>query len=192
MHMELTIHTVESAPEGSREMLQKSLARYKFLPNLHGIMAGSPVMYEAYQAIGATYAKSKMSVLERQIVLQSINHENECHYCLAAHSMIATAEKMPAIILTALRDGAPLADPKLQTLRSFAAKMTRERGWVQADDVQAFYAAGYSEENLLEVIVAIGYKVMSNYINHIAETPLDPAFKAFEWQHPRNHLAAPA
>lgn len=183
--MQLTLHTAQTAPDASREMLEKSLARYTFIPNLHGIMAGSPVMYEAYQAIGQIYGKSSMSVLERQIVLQSINYENECHYCLAAHSKIATAERMPAPILEALREGQPLADAKLETLRVFAAKMTRERGWVQPEDVQALYDAGYTEATVLEVIVAVAYKVMSNYINHIAETALDPAFKPFEWTHPR-------
>ncbi len=180
--MDLTIHTLETAPQGSKEMIEKSLARYKFLPNLHGVMAGSPVMYEAYQSVGAIYAKASLSVLERQIVLQSINYENECHYCLAAHSMIATMEKMPVEILAALRSGAALADPKLQTLRSFAALMTRQRGWVDDTDVRAFFAAGYSEENLLEIIVAIAYKVMSNYINHVGETALDPAFEKFAWK----------
>jgi alkylhydroperoxidase family enzyme len=180
--MDLTIHTLETAPEGSKEMIEKSLARYRFLPNLHGVMAGSPVMYEAYQAIGATYGKATLSVLERQIVLQSINFENACHYCLAAHSMIATMENMPPPILAALRNGTPIADRKLQTLRQFAAQMTRQRGWVEDLDVQAFYDAGYTEENLLEIIVAIAYKVMSNYINHVAATPLDAAFQPFAWK----------
>ncbi len=183
--MQLTIHTLETAPEASRDMVVKSQARYKFLPNLHGIMAGSPVMYEAYQAIGQIYGKSSMSVLERQIVLQSINYENECHYCLAAHSMIATNERMPASTLEALREGRPLAEAKHEVLRSFAARMTRERGWVEQADVQAMYDAGYTEATVLEVIVAIAYKVMSNYINHLAETPLDPAFAPFAWTHPR-------
>ena len=168
-------------------MLTKSQARYKFIPNLHGIMAGSPVMYEAYQSIGAIYGKSSMSVLERQIVLQSINFENECHYCMAAHSLIATGEKMPPKILTALREGNPLTDKKLEVLRSFAATMTRKRGWASQEEVQAFLGAGYTQENLLEVIVAIAYKVMSNYINHLAETPLDDAFRPYAWEHPGRH-----
>lgn len=186
--MRLTIHTPESAPAASREMLARSKARYGFVPNLHAIMAGSPVMYEAYQSIGAIYAKSTLDVLERQVVLQSINFENECHYCLAAHTRIAIGEKMPADILAALRDGRPLDDPRLETLRAFAATMTRERGWAPPEAVQAFLAAGFTEENLLEVIVAVAYKVMSNYINHLAETPLDPAFAPHAWDHPRNRL----
>ena len=182
--MQLTIHDSKTAPDASRDMLTKSQARYKFVPNLHGIMAGAPVMYEAYQAIGQIYAKSGMSVLERQVVLQSINFENECHYCLAAHSLIATAEKMPPDILAALREGRPLNDAKLQALRVFAARMTRERGWLSPAEVQAFYDAGYGEATLLEVIVAVAYKVMSNYINHIAETPLDAAFQPYAWKRP--------
>ena len=78
--MNYTIHTIETAPADTKEKLEDSLERYKFIPNLHGIMAESPVMLDAYKMLGNLYAKTDMSVLERQIVLLSINFENECHY----------------------------------------------------------------------------------------------------------------
>ena len=179
--MDFTIHTAETAPEASRESLQDSRKRFGFVPNLHGVMAESPVMLEAYKTLAGLYGKTDMSVLERQVVLLAINHENDCHYCMAAHSTIAQMEKMPAAILAALREGRPLDDPKLEALRSFAAAMTRSRGWVPEAGQQALLDAGYTRRTIQEVIVAIGFKVISNYQNHLAATPVDPPFQAQAW-----------
>lgn len=182
--MEFTRHTPETAPEAGRPLLQASQDRYKFVPNLHAVMAEAPPLLEAYQALGDLYSKTSMSVLERQIVLMSINYDNNCHYCMAAHSAIATMEKMPEDILTALREGKPLADIKLEALRAFAAKLSAQRGWVDDADVQIFLDAGYTKQTVLEIVLAVGYKVLSNYTNHLAQTPVDPAFKDFTWSKP--------
>ncbi|WP_408902981.1 carboxymuconolactone decarboxylase family protein [Methylobacterium radiotolerans] len=179
--MDLTIHTPGTAPERSKPIAADSLERYGFLPNLHGIMAESPVMYEIYRQTGATFARRTLSALERQIVLRAIDYENECHHCMAVHSPIATRERIPGAILSALRHGDPLADPKLETLRSFAAAMTRTRGQVGQAELDRFEAVGYTRENLLEAIVAIGYEVLGNDIDHVAATPLDAAFEAYAW-----------
>ncbi|MGF1500848.1 MAG: carboxymuconolactone decarboxylase family protein [Paracoccaceae bacterium] len=182
--MDFTIHTPETAPEASKAQLEDSQAKYRFIPNLHGIMAESPALLEAYKVIGNIYAKTELSVLERQIVLLAVNYENECHYCMAAHSVIAQMEKMPAEILDALRAGQPLADPKLEALRSFAAKLTRNRGWLDRAEFEALLAAGYTKRTIQEVILAISYKVMSNYMNHVSETVVDEPFQKQLWTKP--------
>ncbi|GAB5469121.1 MAG: carboxymuconolactone decarboxylase family protein [Rhodospirillales bacterium] len=179
--MELTYHSLDSAPEASKPLLQASLTRMTFIPNLHAVMAESPQLLQAYQTLSGLYAKTSLSVLERQIVLLAINYENDCHYCMAAHSAIATLEKMPPEILEALRKGKPLADPKLQALRAFAVKVTVSRGWPEKSDTQTLLAAGYGKQVMLEVILAVGFKVLSNYVNHLAETVPDESFKPFAW-----------
>lgn len=182
MMTELTIHSADTAPEAAKPLIEKSMKNYGMLPNLHGVMAEAPALLQGYQALSEIYAQTSMSVLERQIVLMAINRVNACHYCMAAHSMLATMEKMPDDILTALRDGTPLADGKLQALRHFAEVMTETRGWPDETDLQALFDAGYSKQTVLEVVLAIGYKVMSNYVNHIAATPLDEPFVKFQWK----------
>jgi len=179
--MEFTYHRVESAPEAAKPLLEQSLARYKFIPNLHAVMAEAPQLLAAYQQVGDLYSKTSLTVLEQQIVLLSINRENDCRYCMAAHSAIANLKKMPADILRALREGRPLDDRKLQALRAFAETMTVTRGWPDEGALEALLQAGYSKQQLLEVILALGYKVMSNYVNHLAETELDESFKPFVW-----------
>lgn len=179
--MDFTIHSKDSAPAPGKPLLQKSLDTYGFIPNLHGVMAEAPALLEAYQTIGGLWAKTELSVLERQIVLMTINRVNECHYCMAAHSMIATMEKMPADILDALRAGSALADPKLEALRRFTETMVETRGWANDAAVQALLDAGYAKATVLEIVLGISYKVMSNYVNHLAETALDTPFQAHKW-----------
>ena len=182
--MDFTVHTKDSAPSAAKPLLESSEAKYKFVPNLHGVMAESPELLESYQVLSGLWTKTSLSVVERQIVMLTINYENGCHYCMAAHSTLATMEKMPADILAALRGGTPIADTRLETLRAFTRTMVEKRGWVDGGDLQALLDAGYTKQTVFEVILALGYKVMSNYTNHIAATPVDPAFAAQTWTKP--------
>lgn len=61
----------------------------------------------------------------------------------------------------------------------------RDRGWPASDDVDQFLAAGYTRENILEVVLVVALKTLSNYINHLADTPLDQQFEAFAWSAPQ-------
>ena len=84
-------------------------------------------------------------------------------------------------VIEALRNGSELADPKLEALRTFAIRINETRGWPDQQDIDALLSAGYTQRTVLEVILGTSLKVMSNYTNHIAGTPLDSAFKAVEW-----------
>jgi alkylhydroperoxidase family enzyme len=108
---------------------------------------------------------------------------------MAAHSAIATMERMPDDILTALRSNTPIADEKLQALREFARIMVQKRGWVTDADIRMLLNAGYDRQVALEVVLAVSYKVLSNYTNHIAETPLDEPFEKFHWEEPEKAAA---
>ncbi len=80
------------------------------------------------------------------------------------------------------RAGTALADPKLKALRQFTVAMTHDRGWPSEADVQTFSAAGYTKQTMLEVVLGISYKVLSNYTNHLAHTDVDGAFSADAWK----------
>ena len=75
-------------------------------------------------------------------------------------------------------------DPKLEALRVFTLILTENRGWAAPEAVEAFLAAGFNRQNVLEIIVVIAHKVLSNYTNHLAEPPLDAAFGQFIWTKP--------
>ena len=178
------VHTLESAPEGSRAILEGARKSFGFVPNLLGVFAEAPAALEAYTTIGATFDKTSFSPTERQIILLSTSFENECSYCIAAHSTIATMQKVPADVLEAVRNGETLADPKLEALAAFTRQVVQEAGWVSEEDVRSFLDAGYSRSQVLELLVGVAMKTLSNYTNHISETVLDDAFQPQAWTRP--------
>jgi uncharacterized peroxidase-related enzyme len=178
------IHTLETASVEGKAALEISMQSYGGIPNLHGVMAAAPRLLEAYQALNKLFMQNSLSNPERHVVWLTINVENGCTYCVAAHSMIAAMSGMDAEAVEALRTGADLADPKLQTLRAFTRHMLDTRGWPEAGQLTAMQAAGYSSETVLDVIMGIGMKTLSNYTNHVADTPLDEGFADYRWEKP--------
>ena len=174
------IHTVETAPE-SKVLIEQAQQAFGFLPNLLATMADAPSLLEGYMTLSAIFDKADLSPTERQTVLMVNNRLNGCTYCMSAHTGISKAQGVPDDIIAALRDGSELSDPKLEALRVFAVKINESRGWPSDDDIDALLAAGYSNRTVLEVILGTALKVMSNYTNHIASTPLDQPFASVEW-----------
>jgi len=179
--MSYRVHSIETAPEGARDDLAKACERYGFLPNLLGVMAEAPTLLRGYLGLMRLFEESSLTPTERQIVLLTVSHENVCTYCVAAHSVIAEIQKVPAEVIQAIRDDVPIPDPKLEALRRFARAVVIGRGHPGKAALDGFIAAGYSEANVLEVVLGVGVKTLSNYTNHIAETPLDAAFAPAKW-----------
>lgn len=179
---EFTLHTQESAPEDSRPLLDNSLKAFGMIPNLHAVMAESPQHLEAYQKLHELFQQTSLSVVEQTVVWMTINVEHACHYCVPAHTAIAHMQKVNDGVIDALRKADPLEDDKLEALRQFTLKVVRQRGVVSDADVDAFLSAGYSKRQVLDIILGLAQKVMSNYVNHLADTPVDAPFTKFEWQ----------
>lgn len=174
------LHTAETAPD-AKELISNAQNAFGFLPNLLATMAEAPALLEGYMTLAAIFDKSDLSPTERQIVLMVNNRLNGCTYCMSAHTGIAKAQGVPDDVINTLRDGTELSDPKLEALRVFAARINESRGWPEQSDIDALLSAGYTSRTVLEVILGTAVKVMSNYTNHIASTPLDSAFAVFEW-----------
>jgi alkylhydroperoxidase family enzyme len=177
-----TLHDQNSAPEAAKPLLEKSKKAFGQVPNLHAVMAESPELLNGYQVLHALFLDSSFDADEKTVVWQTINVEHVCHYCVPAHTGIAKSMKVSDEINNALRDESPLPTAKLEALRDFTLAMVRQRGELQAGQLEAFYSAGYTQQNVLEVILGLSQKVMSNYTNHIAQTPVDNAFQVFAWQ----------
>ncbi|MBO0592247.1 carboxymuconolactone decarboxylase family protein [Cellulophaga sp. E16_2] len=177
----LKIQTIETAPEKSKSLLENSKKAYGMIPGLHGVLATSPQLLKAYQDLHQLFTETSFNNDELTVVWQTINVEHACHYCVPAHTGIAKMMKVDDTIINALRDETPLADAKLEALRTMTLSLTRNRGNVSQEDLEAFYAAGYGEQQVLEIILGLSQKVISNYTNHIANTPVDEAFQKFAW-----------
>ncbi|MEL6411860.1 MAG: carboxymuconolactone decarboxylase family protein [Pseudomonadota bacterium] len=177
----LTRHTVETAPEGAKDFLAQTEKAFGFTPGLYQVMASAPQLLQTYGAIHQAFQKTSFNAKEQTVVWRTINVEHECTYCVPAHTALAGMMNVDAALNEALRNEVPLKDAKLEALRTFTLVVVRNRGHVTQADLDAFYAAGYGEQQVLEVILGVAQKVLSNYTNHIAQTPVDPAFTQFAW-----------
>lgn len=178
---EFTLYTPETAPERSKPILENIQKRSGFVPSLYAVMADSPELLEAYLKLHELFLRTSFTPEEKTVVWQTINVENNCHYCVPAHTAIAHSMRVSDDISEALRNETPLADARLEALRTFTLAMVRERGVVSEETMERFIAAGYTPKNVLEVILCTAQKVMSNYTNHVAHTPLDLPFRQYEW-----------
>jgi uncharacterized peroxidase-related enzyme len=175
------IHTEEQAPEEARSMLEKVREAYGFVPNLMGVLAEAPAALESYLALGQAFGKTSFTPVEQQVLLLSVSRFNGCTYCMAAHSAAATMAGMEDETLRALRKGRDLTDPHLEALRRFTTVVQESRGEPSRDEIKAFLAQGFTRAQVLEVLVGVAMKTLSNYTNHLANTPLDEAFADFRW-----------
>lgn len=180
------IHTIDSAPEESKPLLETSQKSFGMIPNLHGVMAESPQALAAYQSLSSLFGATSLSAVERNVVWLTLNVYHRCHYCVPAHTAIAKSQKVPDDVINALREGRSLSDRKLEALRQFTLQVAEKRGEVSPAEIAAFIDAGFTKAQVLDVIVGVAHKVMSNYINHFAHTDVDAAFQAFSWDVPAN------
>ena len=181
---DLVPHTIETASGKAKALLQSAKEKFGFVPNMYGGMAHEPALFEAYvSSYNAFRAESGFTPVEQEVIFLVVSRENGCTYCVAAHSFVA--DKMsgvPAEITDAIRDGRTIPDAKLAVLAQFTEKMVLSRGNPTEADVSAFKAAGYSERNILGIVLAISVKTLSNYTNHVFHTPVDATFAPRVWK----------
>ncbi len=169
---------LETAPEKSGPLLENIQKTFKFIPNLFGVFANSPVLLEGYMGLEKIFDKGSLSPVERQIALLSASVENSCRYCTAAHSTVLKSfMHVPAEIVSAVRSNTPVSDPKLNALVALTKEIVSGRGHVSTQVMNNFLAAGYAKDQVLEILMGVALKTMSNYLDHISPTELDPAFQ---------------
>jgi AhpD family alkylhydroperoxidase len=181
---EFTVHDEQTAPEQARPMLAGAKRRLGFVSTLTGVMAESPELLAGYNALFQQFQASSLSAPAKHVVLVTASVANGCAYCVAAHSTMALRGDLAPEVVAALRDGKALDDPELEAVHAFTHAVVDGRGWVDDEQVDAFLAAGYTRRHVLDVVLGVGVKTLSNYTNHIAATPLDPAWAAQEWAPP--------
>jgi len=179
--MKFELYDGESAPAASQPLLENSVKNFGMIPNLHAVLAESPATLEAYQVLHELFQSTSLDAEELTVVWQTINVEHECHYCVPAHTAIAHGMKVNPAIIDALRDRSVLPTEKLQVLHLTTLALVRNRGQLREQELADFFSAGYERRHILEIILGISQKVISNYTNHQADTPVDKPFQNFEW-----------
>lgn len=178
-------HDADSAPDESRLLLAAAATKLGFVPSLYAGLAESPAALAGYLELSDRFAASSLDATEQQVVALAVSARHACRFCMAAHSTIA--RRMVGVddaIVDALRTGSPLPDVRLQALRQFAEAVVERRGDVRGAPLDAFLAAGYAPRQVLDVILGVALKTLSNYSNHVMQTPVDAAFSAERWEGP--------
>jgi len=180
-----TYYDIDNAPAESKPLMEKAKATVGMVPNLHRVLAEAPVTYESYiSTYGLFTTKATLNPVEQQVVMMTSNFENNCHYCMPAHSFAMKRAKMPDDIIEALREGTDIPDAKLQALRVFTKEVIDKKGHVGDERLNTFLAAGYEKRHALEVIAGLAAKLISNFSNALANVEVDDVLKPMAWTHP--------
>lgn len=179
-------YTIESAPEKSKELLQKVFNKFNFIPNQDRVLAVSPAIYQAYnQSFDLFLGQSTLGLLKGQIVLMLISFENNSPYCMALHSWGMEMTKVPKEIIEALRNGEQIKEEKLEILRNFTVQLIKKKGHINDEELNTFLNAGYTKENVIEIIGGIATKTIANLTNIVAKTDIDESMTKYKWQLPK-------
>lgn len=178
--MSISLYDIENAPtEQIADELTKSRNAFGFVPNLHKALANSYEALTAYKSLHDAFQNTSFDATELTVVWQTINKFHNCHYCLPAHTAIGHMMGVDEELLNDLYEGKPLNNAKLAALQATTFKIVEQRGVLDATTKTTFFDAGYGEQQLVEIVLGVSQKVLSNYMNHIAETPVDEKFKPF-------------
>jgi len=175
------IYNEDSAPEESQSILSDVKNDFGMIPNLEGVMSEAPALLASYTHNWAAFQTSSLSAIEQQVVYMTVNVENNCEYCVPWHTKLSELAFIPKAEIENLRQGGALADDRLNTLHQFTKTIVRTKGAIASADLNAFLSAGFAEKQALEVVLGVAIKVMSNYTNALAQTPLDDVVEPYRW-----------
>lgn len=148
--------------------LQKGLG---FVPNLYAYFAKNETALADYLTL--QNRKSTLKAKEREIVNLVTSQINGCLYCQSAHTVIGKMNGFTAEQVLEIRKGSATFDAKLDALAQFTASAVENRGRASLESKNAFFAAGYSEANMIDVIIVVGDKIISNYLHNLTEFEID-------------------
>lgn len=178
---DFTLYTPDTAPEGSRAALAAVTAAWGFTPNLHAILAESPVAPKGYDTLFGMIAQTTLTPQEQQVAILTVTVMSACEYCTMGHTYLARSVHLAEGEIAALRDGRLPADARLAALSRFTGRVVQTRGFAGDAAVAAFLDAGFTRANVLDVVTVIATKVISIYAEHLTDVPKeafmsDPAF----------------
>lgn len=168
----------------SKEIILKTEKAMGFAPNMYLKMAHNPALLDAYiYAYNSFRTNSGFNAIEQEVIFLSVAYENNCEYCMSAHSFVADAmSKVPKEITDAIREGEVVPDIKLNALSRLTRLLTANAGHVAQEEIDKFLQSGYTEQSVLGIIAGIGVKTMSNYSNHNTNPEVDAAFAGRAWK----------
>lgn len=168
-----TPQTIEASPTAARPLLEAVKQQLGSVPNLFRIVANSPAGLEGYLALNGALGKGQLDVRTRNRIALAVAEANGCTYCLSAHTYLGkNVAKMDDAEMTKNQLGRS-SDPKADVALAFATKLVKLRGHVGEADVQAVKQAGYSDAQLVEIVLHVALNTLTNYVNTALATDVD-------------------
>jgi uncharacterized peroxidase-related enzyme len=165
--------TIADAPAASQPFLEAINKKLGVVPNLFRLMANSPAALEGYLGLSGALAKGALPAQTGERIALAVAEINGCDYCMSAHSYLGkNVAKLDDAEMAANRNG-DSNDPKAAVAVQFAAKVAHERGRVSDEDLRAIKEAGYTDAQIVEIVVHVALSVLTNYTNVVTNTEID-------------------
>ena len=159
-------------------ILEQVKNKFGFIPNVLKELSASPPALQVYLRGQDALAKGSLNAKEQQVVQLTVAAHNACHYCQAAHEWLGQQVGVISSDLQAIREGNDLKDSAMALVHRVTVVVLEKRGWVDQEQVTQWEGEGLSRAKLYEIISYIGLKTITNYVNHIAHTPVDEVFQS--------------
>lgn len=164
---DFTFYTMETASEEATPILSQINDVYGFVPNLFAYMAEAPTTLEAYLALNQLIEKTSLTPGQQQVALLAASVENKCEFCTVAHRAIGKMKQANQQSLDALNANETIDDASDAALAAFTQSVVENRGRPSKNDLDDFIKAGFTKQQILEVMLVVSIKTLSNYINHL-------------------------
>ena len=179
-----------SEPNVVSDVLNAIQEKLGFIPNIYSTFASVPVAFEGLTSLNTSFANSSFTPAEQEIIALTTSVFNQCPYCVAGHSTFALQHGVDVDTIDAIRDGGDSSEPRYQSLGRTTHALLQNKGHLTAAETATFLNGGFQLPQLLELLLGIAGKTMTNFASKIAQVPLDEAFLDQEWT-PRKHQAWP-
>jgi alkylhydroperoxidase family enzyme len=176
------VHTIASAPEKSKPALESLQQAFGVLPNLPAVIANSPKLINALVGLFQQVHSPGLTEAENQIVLLTDAVTNSSSYAVAFHTALALQQGISSEETTAIRERRLPKDKRYAALSSLAKTLIEKRGHLSEQELDAFVAAGFTKEEVLEVVAIVAASTITNYAGTIANPPLEDPFRQYAWQ----------
>ncbi len=165
--------SIEASPAAAQPLLEAVKKQLGVAPNLFRVVANSPAALEGYLGLNGALGKGLLDARTRERIALAVAEINGCDYCLSAHTYLGkNLAKLDDAEIAANREGGS-TDPKADAAVRFAAKVVHARGHVTDADVNAVKEAGFSEGQVIEIVLHVALNTLTNYINEVAKTEID-------------------
>jgi AhpD family alkylhydroperoxidase len=176
------IHTIESAPEKSKPVLEQLQQAFGLIPNVAGAIANSPVLINAFIGLFQKVHSSSFTEAEIQTLLLTNAVTNSCSWAVAFHTALALKEGLEPADVQAIREQRAPKDRRYAALSRLAKTLIEKRGHVTDQDLVEFVEAGFKQEQTLEALAAVAASTITNYAGNMTHPPLESQFQEHAWR----------